>query len=311
MRVLLTGAFGYLGGRLAQLLPYEVVLGARSRPAWALGGEQHEYHPLDVLNSDQVAAAVADVEAVVHLASLDEHEAARDPDLALRVSGEGTRRLLAAARTAGVSRFIYLSTFHVYGPSAPQDIDERTPPKPAHPYGISRLAGEGYCYENNRLSRSLHSVVFRLSNGYGAPAHASVDRWSLAHNDFCRQAVSTGKIVLKTPGLQHRDMVWVGDVAQAIECVLRAPKLEHDLMQVGGNQSMSMLELAERVRAAAESYLRRPVQIERPVAGSNDASTPVGFSIDRLRSLGFAPRDAIDEETTRLFALLQAEETSV
>lgn len=308
MKVLISGAFGYLGARLAELLPGDVALGARSRPSWA-AAVRGEFRQLDVLNPAHMAGAVEGVDAVVHLASLDETEAARNPDLAVQVSAEGTRRLLAAARAAKVRRFIYLSTFHVYGPSAPAHIDETTAPRPAHPYGISRLAGEGFCYENNRLQAQTEAVVFRLSNGYGAPAHPSVDRWSLAHNDFCRQAFETGKIVLKTSGVQHRDMVWVGDVAQAIERVLGAESLDYDLFQVGGDQSLSMLDLAQRVRRVAEDSLGRAVTIERPPSHDHGIQA-VAYSIDRIRSLGFKPRDAIDEETIRLLALLTSAGTA-
>jgi UDP-glucose 4-epimerase len=292
------------------MLPHDLVLGARALPPWAEARVSHSaFRELDVLDPVQVESAVVGIDAVVHLASLDENEAARDPDLAVRVSGEGTRRLLAASRAAGVRSFIYLSTFHVYGPHAPSAIDEQTAPKPAHPYGISRLTGEGYCYENNRLGSDTSAVVFRLSNGYGAPAHRSVDRWTLAHNDFCRQAFENSRIVLKTSGVQHRDMVWIGDVAQAVERVLEAGTLEHDLFQVGNGRSLSMLQLAERVRTVSEAYLKREISVVRP-APTGEAGKAVRFSIERLRSIGFEPRDAIDEETMRLLQLLDCEKTA-
>jgi UDP-glucose 4-epimerase len=307
VRVLVTGAFGYLGGRLIEALKQDTILGARYVPAWAARRYAgREIRVLDVLSTKQAEKAVVGVDAVVHLASLDENEAARDPDLAVRVSGEGTRRLLAACRAAEVKRFVYLSTFHVYGPDAASPLDENAPLRPVHPYAIARLTGEGYCYENNRRTGSTRAIVLRMSNGYGAPVDAAVDRWTLAHNDFCRQAFSTSRIVLKTSGVQHRDMVAVDDVEQAIDLVLEREGLEDDVFHVGGGTSLSMLDLADRVRSRAEQRLGRPVVIEHPPAGE-EIGEPVQFSIARIQALGFVCHDAVDAETDRIFELLASE----
>jgi UDP-glucose 4-epimerase len=309
VKVLLTGAFGYLGGRIALALPHEVVLGARTVPLWTRSMfPTSEVRTLDVLDEEQAAAAVAGMDAVVHLASLDENEASRDPDLAVQVSGAGTRKLLAAARRAGVKRFIYFSTFHVYGPAATAPITESSPVKPVHPYALSRLVGEGYCYQSNREQAAMRSLVVRMSNGFGAPVDASVDRWSLAHNDFCRQAAADGRIVLKTSGLQHRDLVWVEDVAQAVSLLLDTPAPEHDLFHVGGGASISMFDLAVRVQHVAERVLGRSVEIERPAPLAHETSVPVLFSVERLRSLGYVPRDGLDAETERVLTLLGGRE---
>src|SRR6185437_3000892 len=171
VRVLITGAFGFLGGRLAEGLRAagaEVVISGRRVPrsaeAWAHG---FEVRLGDLLDADVPARLMRGVDAVIHLASLDENEAVQTPELALAVSGDATRRLAAAARAAGASRFVFFSTFHVYGPTAPNVIDEETPTKAAHPYSIAHLAGEGYCRQ--AYLAGFPAVVLRVSNGYGCP----------------------------------------------------------------------------------------------------------------------------------------------
>jgi UDP-glucose 4-epimerase len=307
MKVLITGAFGYLGGRIAAALEHELVLGARRTPDWAARRfSDHEMRELDVLDPAMVERSVRGIDAVIHLASLDEIEAARDPDLAVRVSGEGTRRMLAASYEAGVRRFIYLSTIHAYGPDARSPITEDLPLRPVHPYALSRLVGEGYCFQSNREHGDVtQSIVVRLSNGYGAPIDPTVDRFSLAHNDFCKQAVTTGRIVLKSAGLQHRDIVWTEDVAQGMELLLTARSLDFDIFNLGGGRSLSMLELAERVRTVASERLGRPIVIERPPPRDGERGEPVVFSIQRMQSIGYVPRDGLDVETVRLIELLQ------
>ncbi len=323
MRVLVTGAFGFLGGRLAEHLRAggaEVVLSGRAIPeraaSWAEG---FEVRLADLQDPAQIRALPRGTDAVVHLASLDEHEAAADPERALVISAGATRRLLDATRASGGTRFVFFSTFHVYGPTvtmggaqgpphAPlvrQVIDEDTPTRAAHPYSIAHLAGEGFCRQAH--AAGLPSVILRVSNGYGAPTRVDVDRWTLAHNDFCRQAVRTGRIVLKTSGAQPRDFVWVGDVARAAELILAAPReaLGEGVFNVGGSHSLSILALAELVRARATLALGREVTIERPVSSGGDAPIPpVTLSVARLRALGYAPTDRLADETDRLLRLL-------
>lgn len=306
MRVLVTGALGYVGGRLCEslrALGHAVIASARSVPppaqAWA---EQFELRLADVLRDD-LGELVRDVEAIVHLASLDEREAERSPGEALLVSGEGTRRLLEAAARAHVRRTIFFSTFHVYGPSAPPRIDEHTATYAAHPYAIAHQAGEGFCLQ--AAQRGQSTVCVRLSNGYGAPSWADVDRWSLAHNDFCRQAVRHDKIVLRSPGTQQRDFVALGDVAAAVSILLGAdidPRLP--IYNVGGNCSLSIYELAVRVAERARILRGADCPIERPEPHAS-STTPVDFRIDRMQNLGYRPTDQIDPETSRLFRLLE------
>lgn len=311
MKILLTGAFGYLAGRLATWLReagHTVVLSDRELPDdakdWAA---EYEVRLGDILDPQGLPALVRGVEAVVNLASLNEHQAVADPELALRISAEGNRLLLNTAKAADVSRFLFFSTFHVYGPGAPLHITEEIAVRAAHPYAISHFAGEGFCREANRTSGRTWALTFRLSNGYGCPVRRNVDRWTLAHNDFCRQAVETGRIVLNSAGTQERDFVWVEDVASAIDAVFKAPEkqLGEGVFNVGGQSVLSILNLVNRVAARSQVHLGKPVSVERPV-GSADPGEPSGlnFDVSRLAALGYSPRDQIDQETDRLLELL-------
>lgn len=308
MRVLLTGGFGYLASRMADSLTHaglDVVLSGRSVPsaaaAWA---KRFEVRRADVLEPETHAALLRGIDVLVHLASLDELEAEKVPSRAVEVSGEGTRLMLLAARAAGVKRTIFFSTLHVYGPTAPSTIDEETPTKAAHPYAIAHLTGEGYCRQAQ--ARGEDVVVFRVSNGYGAPAWREVDRWTLAHNDFCRQAIEHKKIVLRSAGLQHRDFVAIDDIASATHLVAAAPRdaIGEGVFNVGGRLSLPIHEIARRVQASVEARLGVACPIERPAPPPGPPPTPVDYRIDRLSRLGYAPTDQLAVETDRLLDLL-------
>lgn len=309
MKVLLTGGFGYLGGRIASSLRakgYTVVLSGREVPAPASRfAADYEFRRCDVLDERQPDGLLRDVDAIVHLASLDEKEAEAQPARAALVSGEGTRLMLGQARAAGVTRFIFFSTFHVYGPTALERVTEDTPTKAAHPYAIAHLLGEGFCRAAKALGQDV--IIARVSNGYGAPQWTEVDRWSLALNDFTRQAASTGRIVLRSSGLQHRDFVGVEDVAEATDIMLGAStaSVGEGVFNVGGMCSLSIHDVALKVQAIARARSRIDCPIERPLPGAQHTATPVDFRIDRLRALGYAPTDWFERETIRLFDLLQ------
>jgi UDP-glucose 4-epimerase len=287
--IFVTGGLGYLGGRLGQHLAqtdFAVRLGTRS-PASApsLGF---------AARVEDVARAspgeyLQGVHYVVHLAAMNEIDSVQDPVGALMTNAVDTLRLLLACAKAGVRRFIYFSTAHVYGDALAGSVDERTLPQPVHPYAISHRAAEDYVLAAHRRGE-LDGVVVRLSNGYGAPAWPSVRRWTLVVNDLCRQAVEQRRLVLKSSGAQRRDFVPLGDVARATEHLLRLPreKLGDGLFNLGGDACWSILEAAQRVAARCRTVLGYEVPVERPAAAPEVAAVPLVFSSAKLKATGFS-----------------------
>ena len=146
MRLLITGGLGYVGGRLvAHLTQVEPdwkvrILTTRSAdrvPRWA---REVELVPGDVRDPAATASAVDGVDAVVHLAAVNETVSGRDIELAIDVNVTGTLRILEACSGAAIGRFVYFSTVHVYGQSAPNPIREETATRPAHPYAFTHRA---------------------------------------------------------------------------------------------------------------------------------------------------------------------------
>jgi UDP-glucose 4-epimerase len=295
--VLVTGGLGYLGGRLGQHLAqadFEVRLGTRSPSgAPSLGFAARVQ---DVARASP-GEYLQGVHCVVHLAAMNEIDSVQDPVGALMTNAVDTLRLLLACSKAGVRRFIYFSTAHVYGDALVGSVDERTLPQPVHPYAISHHAAEDYVLAAHRRGE-LDGVVVRLSNGYGAPAWSSVRRWTLVVNDLCRQAVEQRRLVLKSSGAQRRDFVPLGDVARATEHLIRLPreKLGDGLFNLGGDASWSILEMAQRVAARCRTVLGYEVPVERPAAAPEAAAAPLVFSTAKLKATGFSLAEHPDTE---------------
>lgn len=166
MRVLVTGATGFIGGRLAGRLAAAghqvralVRDPARAAPLAALGVE---LAPGDLGDPRSLAAAVDGCALVVHLAGLVKALSAAD---FFRVNAEGTRALARACAGARPRpRLVLVSSLAAAGPSPGRPRREEDPPAPVSRYGESKLAGEAAARE---LAGRLETVVLRPPAVYG------------------------------------------------------------------------------------------------------------------------------------------------
>jgi nucleoside-diphosphate-sugar epimerase len=173
-RVLITGANGFIGGRLAERLAQEegaVVRGLVRR----VGATIHESLQIvigDITDADAVRRAVEGCEVVVHCAA---KQGRGKLDDFRRVNVEGTLNLLRAARAANVARFIHVSTINVHGFPPPRDANADSPLVfTGDRYSISKAEGERaarrFARENN-----LPLVVIRPACTYGPRS----DAWTM------------------------------------------------------------------------------------------------------------------------------------
>lgn len=315
-KTLITGGLGYVGGRVALELFKDKALTLRlgtrrspsELPSWVKGIKTV---PLDISSDESVEQACKGVRTIVHLAAMNENECVKDPQAALAVNTAGTLRVLQCGQAAGVERFIYLSTAHVYASPLAGVITEESVPRPIHPYAITHKAAEDFVLAAHD-TRKLTGIVLRLSNGFGAPADPDVDRWTLLVNDLARQAVLTRKLVLRSSGLSQRDFITLEDVCAAMVHFIALPARNcgNGLFNLGGEASMSVLAMAERISGRCEAVLGfRPV-IERPAPSAQESSGEgqgaLDYRIDKLKSTGFMLKGRFDEELDATLRLCKA-----
>jgi UDP-glucose 4-epimerase len=305
MRILITGGFGYLGGRLAQFLQqsgnHTIVLGTRDRkvkPEWLPNSEivKIDWHSSDSLN--QICKGV---DVIIHLAGMNASECAADPLMALEFNGVATARFIQAAVCQNVKRFIYFSTAHVYDSPLTGDINESTLPKSYHPYATSHRAAEDVVLAAHSR-KEIVGIVFRMSNAFGAPVNKEVNCWMLLVNDLCRQVITTNKLILNSTGLQRRDFITMNDVCRATLHLMNYDLnlLSRTLINLGGDWSPTVSEMANIISLSyLEHYGIEPILIRKDPS-NNQRSPELKYNIDLLKSTGFVLQSSYGKEIKEL-----------
>jgi len=297
LNILITGGLGYIGGRIASYIKkkapdshiFLTTNKLHRRPSWT---GKFEVLKMDLLDEESIENCLVgnSIDLIIHLAAVNEIDSIKNPEFALGVNTQGTYRLLNLANAYKIKRFIYFSTFHVYGRTSDSIITEETPTKPFHPYAITHRAAEDFVNFFNHYNK-MTTLIFRLSNGYGYPKDIEINRWTLIFNDLCRQAVTSGRIVLKSSGKQHRDFITLHDVARAVYHFLFIvpDKWGDGLYNLGGNCSMSILDVAKKISDVyRKKYGKNIIEIKTAQDGVDlIIPEPVKYSIEKIAQTGF------------------------
>lgn len=216
----------------------------------------------DLFNPGQMHAAMRGCEVVVHPTRT----------MPVRARAEGTRSLLAAARAAGVSRFVLLDGVEVYGDHGDTVIRENTPVDPAAPDArLEQLV---------RAQRSCGAVVLRCGGCWPDPA--LLDR------------ARTGDLRLAGTGQQYRSLVHPDDAAQAVVlAITRAPD---------GSSLNTVDDEPVREVDFYQAVVRHAGGDPADLIPAGPAAPSRRCSNEALRRLGFTPaypsyRDSLREST--------------
>jgi UDP-glucose 4-epimerase len=298
MRVLVTGAHGYIGGRLL------LALAGDSNMAVTAGSRMWRQTPAGVTNividwSDvrSLQAACKNQDAIVHLAAMNEHDCERDPAAALRCNGQYTADLLRVAESSGVRRFVYVSTSKVFGASPEGAIDEASLPRPANHYAITHRLAEDYVLAAHDRRR-IEAAVLRLSNAVGHPADPNINVWMLIANDLCRQAATNTRIVLKTSGRAWRNFIAMADVVAAARHALSIPvaMLDNGLFHIGSPKSVRIYDLAEQIAGRAERLYGHSVKISHAAPSVSEAHVQLDWCTAKFTATNWIVNQSLDAE---------------
>ncbi|MHB8414739.1 MAG: NAD-dependent epimerase/dehydratase family protein [Acidiferrobacteraceae bacterium] len=270
MRILVTGGAGFIGSHLTERLVGE---GHEVRVLDNLSSGRREYLSAvfdriecmvgDVRDRGDVAFALRDRDAVVHLAAIASVPASlADPAGTHETNFDATLVLLEAARRQGLDRFVYASSAAVYGDSASPPVREDGPPEPGSPYAADKLAGE-YFLRFYARRYGIRAVALRFFNVYG-PRQDPGSSYSGVISRFLHAAAHNQPLTLFGDGRQTRDFVWVADVAGCLARMVTAPVDAFTLMNVGTGRESSLLDLIDVMERRLGRTLERRIESARP-----------------------------------------------
>lgn len=252
MRVLVTGTEGYLGSLLAPTLLArgDDVTGLDTgyyKNGWLYNGV-HETPRTLVKDIRHVTPDdLAGYDAVVHMAELSNDPIGdRIGDVTYDINHHGSVGLAAAAKQAGVSRFVYMSSCSVYG-VADGTVDETSPVDPQTAYARCKALVER---DVTALADDDFSPTFlRNATAFGASPR---QRFDIVLNNLAGLAWTTHRIAMTSDGTPWRPLVHGLDIAKAIRAVLDADRgtVHAQVLNVGADSNnYTVREIAETVGA--------------------------------------------------------------
>ena len=231
MKILVTGATGKVGSRLARRLalrgdPVRALVRDRMRAA-ELRDDRIDLVEGDLLNADSLTAAVRGIDVVVHCAAFFRGASAEE---AHAVNDVGTRQLANAARAASVGRFIFTSTGLVYGSNGGRLACEDDHCAPTLAYPVSKLAAERFLLG----MEGLDVRVLRLPFVYG---------------DGDPHIAEVVPMMRGFPPTQRMSIGHHADIAQAVACLMDAPSPAHRIYNVVDDEAPDLATLFASVGA--------------------------------------------------------------
>jgi dTDP-glucose 4,6-dehydratase len=303
MRILISGAAGFLGSHLSDRLlkdRHEVVgldnfiTGSRNNIAHLMGNEKFTFFKHDISNYIFVPGKI---DAVLHFASpaspnpLSPLAYFNLPIQTMKAGALGTHNTLGVAK-AQKARFLLASTSEIYGDPLVHPQTE------SYPGNVDPVGTRAVYDEAKRFAESLtmayhrqHGVdtrIVRIFNTYGPRMDLEDGR---ALPNFLKQALLGQPLTVYGDGRQTRSFCYVDDLIEGIVCLLMSD--EHLPVNLGNPIEMTMLEFAETINKVVGSKAGITIVPDARSARDPQRRQP---DITRAREiLGWQPKISLEE----------------
>lgn len=308
MKVLLTGGAGFVGSHLAEALldhghsvqvlddlstgSIDNIEHLKRRPGFG--------YRIDTVMNEPVAAELIDAcDVVFHLAAaVGVKLIVEAPVRTIETNVHGTEVVLKLAAKKRRLVFVF-STSEVYGKSVNvpfrEDADLVMGPTEKHrwAYACSKAIDEFLALAYWK-ERQLPVVVVRLFNTVGP---RQTGRYGMVIPNLVMQAITGAPLTVFGDGTQTRSFGYVGDVVRALIALMNEPRAIGEVFNIGNPQEISILELAQRIKALSNSHSEIVlVPYDRAYeAGFEDMPRRVP-DISKIQNLvGFQPTVGLDE----------------
>lgn len=294
--VLVTGAAGFIGSRLSELLSARgdsvIAVDCFLPNLYSAEMKRERFRQLEELPGvtlleldlrDGDLSAIPPVDIVVNEAAMAGLTKSWD-DLKIYIDNNvmALERIMRHTNSPKLQKFVQISTSSVYGRVA--EGAENSSTEPYSPYGVSKLAAEklGFAYKENF---SIPFVALRYFSVYGVG-----QRPDMAYHRFLAAARDGEPITVYGDGEQRRTNTYVDDcVAGTIAAVDRA--VPGEVYNLSGTESYSINE----VLALIESITGRALDVRYEEARAGDQRETRGVITKAQNELGYTPKWALEE----------------
>ncbi len=319
MRVLITGAAGFIGSSVAERLVGrgDTVIGVDNfnefydpkikaanvaeveavAPPGTFGVER-----LDIVHDIERIEALIDaepVDAICHLAAwAGVRPSIQKPLNYTETNVEGTTRLLELARRRGIKPFVFASSSSVYGArkEVPFREDDRVD-DPVSPYAATKKAGEllGYTYSH---LHGLHFTGLRFFTVYGPR-----QRPEMAIHLFARKIIDGLPIPLHGDGSSSRDYTYIDDIADGVVAAIDLTVVTsgYRIYNLGGSATTTLAELVSLL----EDAIGEDAIIDRKPDQPGDVPRTFADISRAAEDLDYAPKTPIAEGIPKFVAWLR------
>ena len=292
MRILISGASGYLGSRICKELKkkHHIIAITRNPDKFNYFNEKiaDEIITLKSFDNNFLEKVVdSKPEIFIHLISLDSSASNSNPSNSFDINVGNTFKLLNHLKDSKtLKKFIYLSTIHVYNSSL-KKIDELTKPNPNNFYSLTHFLSEEISNYFNKEA-NFKCINLRLSNSYGEPVFENENCWKLVVNELVKSANEKKIISLNGEGLTSRDFIHYSDICDAISKLIITDnsKFNHNTYNLSSGNSLLLIELAELINKEFEGKIKILINSnESYLPSPKNLVSKITYSNERIKSL--------------------------